>query len=908
MQNNNASNSLDPKDWSHARKQAHIWLDHAVDHIEGLAQQASPTKVVGQERPVWRRRPADWPLRESTLPKGPQTLESILDEYLQQIEPYTLHNSHPGFMGWVQGGGTFAGMLAELMAGSLNANAGGRDHAPVEIEKRIVEWMRELFHFPESASGLFLTGSSMANFLAILIARNECLERTNRSTGLLASGKQLTAYVSQSAHRCVAQGMDMAGIGSKWLRKISVDDQHRIQIDELRAAIEEDLRIGLGPSAIVGCAGTVDIGAIDNLRELSRIAQEYGLWFHIDGAFGALGMMSSTVAKKLDGIELADSIAFDFHKWGQVPYDAGFLLVRDGKKQLASFENPADYLSRDERAMSAGHPWPCDLGPDLSRGFRALKTWVTLKAYGTEGIGGVIDGSCELAKDLAKRIEEHPELELLSPVPLNIVCFRYRCEDSDKVNSDIVAAIQNEGQIAPSSTSIHGQFAIRAALFNHRTTQNEVELLVEQVVRFGRELTGCIKQAPTSFQHESDMYMPIPSGLTKLMRHAFSGGDLSPVAQEHWNALQEDPNDAFAMMDLNIVFQLAGEPHNALPFMKQALQLQQVYRLQETWGNPLKLLVILTEGVIMDNMPIEFLVEHAPVQLDALYLGEGIPAPSEIPEHDLAIIGVCESDAKRPLLQGLQEVVERWPRPVLNHPRSIMQLSRETIGDVVAGIPNLQFARSVRLKRSQLTTSWQGNVDHLPSRFKENNGWIIRPVDSHAGQGLERFFTEDDLQNYLAKADQEEFFIAPFVDYQGVDGCYRKYRIALVDGQAFPVHMAISQRWMVHYLNADMLDNEHHRKEEEAFLSHFDDGFGDRHRGALASLYTRLGLDYVVIDCAETTDGDFLLFEADNGAVVHSMDPVDVFPYKLPAMERIFQAFHEMLFARTQVKSKRRAA
>jgi glutamate/tyrosine decarboxylase-like PLP-dependent enzyme len=210
----------------------------------------------------------------------------------------------------------------------------------------------------------------------------------------------------------------------------------------------------------------------------------------VDGAFGALAVLSPELAVKLRGIELADSIAFDFHKWTQVPYDAGFILVRDRAKHIASFENPADYLSRDPRAMSAASPWPCDLGPDLSRGFRALKTWMTFKVYGTRQIGRVMTENCRLASYLAERIQRHDELELLAPVPLNIVCFRYRSDDSDRVNQDIVAAVQRAGLVAPSSTRVAGVFAIRAAIFNHRTTVHDIDQLLEEVLRHARQLTS----------------------------------------------------------------------------------------------------------------------------------------------------------------------------------------------------------------------------------------------------------------------------------------------------------------------------------------------------------------------------------------------------------------------------------
>src|SRR5437773_4662575 len=328
-------------------------------------------------------------------------------------------------MGWVHGGGTPVGMLAEMLAAGLNANLGGRDHIPLEVESQVVEWTRQMLGFPREASGIFVTGTSMANLMAVLVARTAMLGQDARQRGIGNEGALLTAYASTAAHGCVKQAMDLAGFGSDALRYIGTDRSHRIDVAALRARIALDRSTGLTPFLVVGSAGTVDIGAIDDLVALSALCREQGLWFHVDGAFGALGILSPMLAPRLAGLERADSIAFDFHKWGQVPYDAGFILVRDGAAHLSTFDFPAAYLRRETQGLAAGSPWPCDFGPDLSRGFRALKTWFTIKVYGAERLGGMIAHTCTLAQELARRIESEPELELLAPVSLNIVCFRF---------------------------------------------------------------------------------------------------------------------------------------------------------------------------------------------------------------------------------------------------------------------------------------------------------------------------------------------------------------------------------------------------------------------------------------------------------------------------------------------------
>jgi aromatic-L-amino-acid decarboxylase len=468
--------SLDPSDWQVLRAQGHRMLDDMLDYLEHI-----------RERPVWQPIPQDVrALFQQGLPQEPSDLVAAHDTFMQDILPFAVGNAHPGFMGWVHGGGTPVGMLAEMLAAGLNANLGGRDQMPVEVERQVVQWVRELFGFPESASGLFVTGTSMANLIGVLVARTAALGIVVRHEGLAASDKRLTAYTSAGAHGCIAQAMDLSGLGIDALRVIPMNDQYQMDIAALERAIAADRSAGFSPFFIAGSAGTVDVGAIDNLTALADIAHREGLWFHVDGAYGALGMMAPDIAPRLEGIGRADSIALDFHKWGQVPYDAGFILVRDGKLHYDTFASPAAYLRRETRGMAAGSPWPCDFGPDLSRGFRALKTWFTIKVYGAEKLGRMISNTCALAQYLKQRIETSPELELLAPVSLNIVCFRYRSEDADRVNADIVVALQESGIAAPSTTTIHGHLAIRAAIVNHRTHSGDIDALINATIAFGR--------------------------------------------------------------------------------------------------------------------------------------------------------------------------------------------------------------------------------------------------------------------------------------------------------------------------------------------------------------------------------------------------------------------------------------
>jgi aromatic-L-amino-acid/L-tryptophan decarboxylase len=472
----NSGGNLDPLNWRSLRAQGHRMLDDILDYVELI-----------RERPVWQ--PIPDPVRarfSAPLPTAPADLAAVHQEFMRDILPYSTGNSHPAFMGWVHGGGNPAGMLAEMLAAGLNANLGGRDHVPIEVERQIVRWVGKLFGFPVNATGLFVTGTSMANLLGVLVARTAALGIAVRHRGVAQSQQRLVAYVSSAAHACIAQAMDISGLGFDALRVVPTNERHQIDLNALGTAIAADRRAGFTPFLIIGTAGTVDIGAIDNLAGLADIAHREKLWFHVDGAFGALAILAPNLAPRLAGIERADSIALDFHKWAQVPYDAGFIIVRDGSLHQDTFASPAAYLRREARGLAAGSPWPCDFGPDLSRGFRALKTWFTLKVYGTDALGAVISRTCALAKYLESRILETPELELLAPVQLNIVCFRYRGRDANRLNAKIVIDLQESGVCAPSTTMIGPNLAIRAAIVNHRTERRDIDELIDGVLACGR--------------------------------------------------------------------------------------------------------------------------------------------------------------------------------------------------------------------------------------------------------------------------------------------------------------------------------------------------------------------------------------------------------------------------------------
>src|SRR3954453_8467387 len=317
---------LDPPDWTALREQSHGMLDDMLDHLQTI-----------REQPLWQAPPAAARASfHAALPQEPSDLAAAYATFREHVLPYGSGNSHPGFMGWVQGGGTVTGMLAEMLAAGLNANLGGRDHMPIEVERQIIRWMRELFSFPDTAGGLFLTGTSQANFVAVLLAKTRALGATTRAWGLPTTTR-LVAYTSTEVHGCVPPAIERAGIGTEFLPRIPADARGRIDVQLLRNQIFLDRADGHWPFLLVGTAGTVNTGAIDDLRALREVADIHDIHFHVDGALGALGILSSELSPLLAGIEDCDSLAFDFHKWGQVPYDAGFLLVRDEMLQYRTF-------------------------------------------------------------------------------------------------------------------------------------------------------------------------------------------------------------------------------------------------------------------------------------------------------------------------------------------------------------------------------------------------------------------------------------------------------------------------------------------------------------------------------------------------------------------------------------------
>ena len=386
-------------------------------------------------------------------------------------------------------------------------------------------------------------------------------------------------------------------------------------------------------------------------------------------------------------------------------------------------------------------------------------------------------------------------------------------------------------------------------------------------------------------------------GFAPLMRMALSGMDLTPLGTQLIARAASHPHDANTLMDLSIVLQLLRNRELGLTLQAQALEMQQLYHLPAPGGEArIRLLAIMSLGDFMANNPLDCLLEESDIALDMLYVGANLPFPDALPDHDVLICAINESEQNDPLLVELGAALEGWPRPVLNAPERIAMLSRDEACTLFGSLPGVDMPISVRIDRQTLERLGRDELAMAAILGDGDFPVIARPVDSHAGQGLAKLDNAADIAGYLEmQPDKGEFYLARFVDYRGKDGLFRKYRIVLIEGRPFICHLGVSEHWMIHYLNAGMAESAEKRAEEARCMESFDQDFALRHQAAFQALNERMGLDYWGFDCGETADGKLLIFEADVGMMVHAMDPVDLFPYKRPQMRKVFAAFRQML-------------
>ncbi len=477
--------TLDPQDWAALRALGHRMIDDMLHYQETIC-----------ERPAWQPVPEDtkdW--FQQTLPEVPQGAERAYEDFFDHVLPYPMGNTHPRFWGWVMGGGTPFGAMADMMAAILNPNMGGGDHGGKYVENQVLNWCKEMLDYPDYASGLLTSGGSMANLVGVTVARNTKAGFDIRTEGVAAAPRGMVLYSSIETHSSNQKAVELLGLGSEALRKIPINNEYQIDLAALEAVIHSDREQGLHPFCIIGCAGTVNTGAFDDLNALADICNREDMWFHVDGAFGALAELVPELRYLTEGMERADSIAFDFHKWLYMPIEAGCVLVRSETAHRQTFSLTPEYLVHADRGVAGGEVWFSDYGVQLTRGFRALKVWLSFKEHGIDTYRRMIWKNVEQARYLADLVEQTPNLERLAPVPLNIVCFRYNPgnlnqAELNQLNHEILLQIHERGIAVPSSTRLNGDYLIRVANTNHRSRREDFDVLVEAVLSIGQELAG----------------------------------------------------------------------------------------------------------------------------------------------------------------------------------------------------------------------------------------------------------------------------------------------------------------------------------------------------------------------------------------------------------------------------------
>jgi len=479
--------TLDPEEWASMRTLGHRILDDAIDYLETL-----------RDRPVWQHAPQHVKAHfEGSPPLDPEPAGDVYQEYVRYILPHQFGNTHPRFWGWVAGCGTVMGMFAELLAASTDAISGAFSYISNNyVELQVLDWCKELLGYPPTASGLLTSGCSASNLIGLTVARNTMAGFDVRGRGMQNAPQQMTIYCSDEAHSSIQKAVELLGFGNDSLRRIPVNESMQVDLTSLKAAIKNDRENGLLPICIVGCAGTTSTAAIDDLNALADICAEERCWFHVDGACGAWTAIAPKYKHLVSGMERADSLAFDLHKWMYLQYPIGCILVRNADDHRRAFSLTPTYLAHGEgeRGLTGVDvPWLADYGFELSRGFHALKAWMTIKEHGTAKYGRLIQQNIDQAHYLARLVEAAPELELALPVSLNIVNFRYirpGLDDArlDGLNKQIETELQEQGIAVASTVSLRGRNYLHVGIANHRSRWEDFDFLVREVIRIGAEL------------------------------------------------------------------------------------------------------------------------------------------------------------------------------------------------------------------------------------------------------------------------------------------------------------------------------------------------------------------------------------------------------------------------------------
>ena len=433
------------------------------------------------------RRPVPEPLRrelmERPLPKGPADPDELLDEIEANVLCYPMGNNHATFFGWVNSTAAPLAVLAELLAAGLNPSVAGGDHAATYIEHGVLAWMREITGFPATSGAILTSGGSVANLIGLSAMRHVKTGGRVREHGLGAGKPRLVVYTSSEGHSCIQKDVELLGIGHAQLRRIPVDAAWRMDVSVLQSRIADDRATGLTPACVAASAGTVNTGSIDPLSAIADVCQREDLWFHVDGAYGGPAVMLPEIARLYRGLDRADSLAVDPHKWMYVPVECGCALVRDGRAMRDAFSLVPPYL-RDDTAL----PWFSEFGIQQSRGFRALKLWTALRHIGVDGYRDALRHDLAMTGALRARLRRAPDFELISEGPLSVTCFRYRPEllagsdaDVDALNRRLLEVVQRDGQVFLTGTELDRRPALRACIVNFRTTESDLDALLTAV-------------------------------------------------------------------------------------------------------------------------------------------------------------------------------------------------------------------------------------------------------------------------------------------------------------------------------------------------------------------------------------------------------------------------------------------
>lgn len=451
------------------------------------------------------RRPISDALRErlmhQSLAETPTDPGAILDTFVQDVLPYPMGNNTPRFFAWVNSPAAPLGILAELLAAGMNPSVAGGDHAATYIEHAVLSWIKAIMGYPAESAGLLASGGSMANLIGLAVMRHVKAEGSIRQEGFNTETAPMVIYTSSQGHSCIQKAVELLGIGSDYLRKIPVDSDFRMDIIALTQQIAADRAAGLRPVCIVASAGTVNTGAIDPLAEIAELCEAEDLWFHVDGAYGAVGILAEQTQGLYAGIERAESLALDPHKWLYMPVECGCVLVKDAKAMRDAFSLIPSYL-RDDNAL----PWFSEFGPQQTRGFRALKLWMVLQQIGVEGYRESISRDITLAQTLRERIRARDDFELVAAGPLSITCFRYApssggaqpCAPTDEthflnqLNRDLIAHVHKAGRVFITSTELNGEVVLRACIVNFRMTENDLDILLDEIERAGQSVLATV--------------------------------------------------------------------------------------------------------------------------------------------------------------------------------------------------------------------------------------------------------------------------------------------------------------------------------------------------------------------------------------------------------------------------------